>query len=376
MSRPGLRCQLVFVTLSAYIEAGLKAGTKPAETAMQSRVTYNWLIGARTDSLFFFLPLLFGFAVILALMQTDVSSSACLTFLALQGLGLGPFHMGMTWAHFKDSETNQHLVGTREQKLKALATTALIMVFCIVGMFANSSVVTAVFLATTIHHIVKQNSGILRLYHNSGESIPPRQIEEKTLNLSAWLCALIFLARNSSVINMQYLLYAAALVVLTLFIFSAREYLDQLFSRANSENQVNIPALLFWLLSVLFFLPFSFITNDYNHFLVAPLVMHWFQYVVINFVLIKRREDATGASSINIGNFLILSAMFMIFIISTGAWVVTYANVESPLFKAFTGFLIALTLIHYVQDAVLWRFRDPVLKKMIIPYLKLQQERI
>ena len=329
----------------------------------------NWLISARIDLLFFFVPVLFGLATLIILRNTTISSSACLTFLALQGLGLGPLHMGMSWAHFKDSQIFNHFLGSGSKQILAVTLIATILGFSCLSILLKPEIVIALFLATTIHHIVKQNAGILLLYHNQGECIPSKDIEARTLNISAWFCALIFLARTSPGAE-QILFSILAAGALILLLLSIKEYLFSLHQQANKGHSINIPALMFWVLSVLFFLPFAWLVNDYNKFLVAPLVMHWFQYVIVNWVLINRRKTMSKNKELSPASFFFISALFMLAILTAGTIVSMPAYSETVGFKLFTGMIIGLSLIHYAQDAILWRFSNPLIKNKVLQYLK------
>lgn len=341
----------------------------------KANLQYNWLIGAQIDWLFFFLPIVFGYAVLFLVTQVEVTSSAVLMFLALQGFGLGPFHLGMSWAHFRDRQTKEHIVGSGQRKTFIYLLIAAIALLSSLAMLFTPELLAIVFLVTTVHHIVRQNAGILLLYHNKNECVPPKELEERTLNLSTLMLAFIFLARSTTASNIQQSILALIVLLIAIpFILSVVSYIVSLLKQMKEGKKINVPAFCFWVISVLFFLPFTFVETDYNKCLIAPLVIHWFQYIIVNWMLFSRRS--TEVQSPKIQEVIGISAMIMLLVILSGAVAIHLAGLESPTVILLSGFIIGLTLIHYLQDAFLWRLRDPVIKKRIIPYLKPERYRI
>ncbi|MCA9805764.1 MAG: hypothetical protein KC777_27520, partial [Cyanobacteria bacterium HKST-UBA02] len=289
----------------------------PARATMNLR--YPWLVSARADGLFLFLPVMIALLAFGLLQSTPIKSSAILSFIVLQGLGLGPLHLGMTWAHFKDSDTRDHLIGPGKKRLLLAGAAVLgILGLSAVLTLAAPVLVIALFMATSIHHIAKQNEGILLLYHNrDGECLPPRELENRTIILSAWLCAIIFLARQAPPASLQQLaLSALAAVVSLFFAFSIRNYLASILMQARTGLAINVPALMFWGVCVAFLFPFAFQGENYTTALFAPLVMHWFQYVFINWILVCRRQ--ASKAGISLRSLLAIATIYMITILAIG----------------------------------------------------------
>ncbi|MGD9684881.1 MAG: hypothetical protein AB7W16_27255 [Candidatus Obscuribacterales bacterium] len=328
-------------------------------------------MSARIDGLFFFLPVLVALAALVLVRAPAVENSGILTFLVLQGLGLGPLHLGMTWAHFKDRETRDHLIGPGRTRL-LLALTAVVGILALsAALMLYAPVLTiALFMATSVHHIVKQNQGILLLYHDrDGECLPPRELESRTITRAAWLCAIIFLARLAPPSSLEQLSLSALAAVASLFVaFSIRNYLTCIVVQARAGLAINVPALLFWVVSVTFLLPFAWLGDNYNNGLIAPLVMHWFQYVYINWLLVRRRQ--TERAGTTIASLVAIATITMIAVLSLGLNATLHPGSNSRELYLISGAVIGLSLIHYLQDSWLWRFRDPFIRERVLPFLK------
>jgi hypothetical protein len=335
---------------------------------------YRWLFDGRTDLLLFFAPALVGLSVFLLLQ--DSPTSLVWNFLLLQGLGLGPFHLGASWFHLDDAEICDELIGFGKKKLIVLSTIAAIAAFSIVGMFVSPDLVIVLYLATTMHHIVRQNVGITLLYHNQGsEAVPDRDKELRPLYLSTWFCACAFIARNSPHDSLKQTVFAAGATILLFFVFwSIAQFVQDIRGKLQLGLPLNVPALLFWFVSVLFFLPVGFLGRDFSQALIIPLVMHWFQYVGLNWVLVRRKGE-TGGFAMSKGNdwrkFVAVSLVASLLVVLPGI-IVHSGHTGSVWQKLWSGVMFFVTFIHYVQDAFLWRFRNPVLRRQMLAFLKPQ----
>lgn len=322
--------------------------------------------------MFFFLPLIASFAAFAVLQQTAIGLTALWTFLILQGLGVGPFHAGNTWVHFYDRNVRRRIFGWGRRTILVIGLMAAVVVLTMLGMVWNSRAVMALFMLATIHHVVQQNAGILLLYHNhSREAVPSKVTETRTLYTSACVCSFLFLWRFSSHASLQQTLFlAGALVSLLLFACYTKDYAFDHLRQVRSGLPLNGAALLFWLISVSFLLPFAFFGNDFNQAVLPTLVMHWFQYIGLNWVLFRRKESADARGRKLIRQLFMISFAWAFVILAVGAYATLALAPAGTGDLLISGFVLGMAMLHYVQDGLIWRLRDPVLRKRLLPFLK------
>lgn len=335
------------------------------------RFKFGWLVSARADLVFFVLPILAAAGLYSILQNPAIAGSAVLSLLILQGLGSGPFHIGNTWFQFENKTLSDHILGNGYRRLAVVLGLLTIVLLSCAGMIYFPPLITAIFMATSIHHMLRQNAGILRLYHNHGEEcVVSKQLEASTLHRATWLYALLYLARFAPESSWQHLPYLiAAFSMFIALSLSIKRYITDLLDQARTGLPINCSALLFWGVSLVFFSPLAFLGKDYNQALLIPLVMHWFQYIAINWTIAGRRQAAAERRFPVMAKFIAFSLLTSALILSIG-----YASVSiisaGWLSKVAAGLLIGISFIHYLQDACLWKFRDPVIRKQFLPYLK------
>lgn len=335
------------------------------------RFKFTWLVSARADLSFFLLPVLAAAGLYLLLQNPAVARSAVLSLLILQGLGSGPFHIGNTWFQLENKILSNHILGTGYRRISLILGLLAIVVLSCWAMYYVPQLITALFMATSIHHMLRQNAGILLLYHNHGqECVVSKPLEASTLHKAAWLFALLYLTRFEPEGSWQHWLVLSASIAMSFaLLVSIKSYISDLLDQAKTGLPINCSALLFWAVSIVFFSPIAFLGKDYNQALLIPLVMHWCQYIAINWIIASRRQAASGSKSPVFAKFTLISLLATVLVLSIG-----YANASiianGWLSRVAAGLLIGISFIHYLQDAYLWRFRDPVIRQHFLPYLK------
>lgn len=340
---------------------------RPATVALN----FGWLADARTDIAFFFAPLIPAIALFCWASHIAIGSSVLLTVVLLQGLGVGPFHLGATYFHFLDKRITSVYAGSPWRACIVYGAMVIIAVFCIGGSVWFPTITATAFILWTVQHLVKQNTGILLLYHNwnSGEAIVDKDTEIGTQHAAAWFFSLIFVFRTVCIHHqLKGLLFFLCCVAGVQLFHSLIRYCAQLVARLNAGESLNVPMIGFWLLSVAFIAPLAFCGRNYNEGLLVPLVMHWFQYVGINLLLVRRKYSEQKASMtavfFTIGVLCVVAVMGLEVLAESGLWP------NKTLRALLQGAITAIAMIHYFQDALIWRFRNPVLRERMLAYIK------
>lgn len=339
------------------------------------QIRSGWLFSKQLDLSILFLPLFLAIGFWLVFHLYGMGQSTFLAFVILQGLGLGPFHQGVTWFYFFDPDLRQHFVGNRAALVKVTVLFILILAASIVGMMTVPTVVYFIFVLWTIQHIVQQNVGILLLYHNHDgkEAIVNRDLEISTIHRAAWLWMLIFFSRLAPAGTLiqvcAWLVVMFASIDLCILLF---RYLLELSKLLRSDLVLNVPAQIFWLGSLMFFFPLALI-SDYNEALLIPLVMHWLQYIGLNLILTQRKYEKMVAGFSKIAPrsvVLYCGCAFVALFVLAGLAAGSPGHCSFTAHNAFVGLILGIGMLHYLQDAHLWRFKNPVIRKSLLPYLK------
>lgn len=342
-------------------------------------VTTPWLSNSRADVAFFFAPA-FVAIVLTSLFRHDaVVNSPFLLFLILQGFALGPFHQGLTWFQYFD-KTNLRHFSQSKNLFWAFVAPALVVVFATVVYWFSPALMIFVYVVWTIKHIAKQNVGILLLYHNHArnEAIVPRDIETRSIETSAALFSFLFL--NGLVAQSGWIAVAVHLLIAVLsieFIWLTARFVISLKHQIVSEGKaLNAPALVLWMMSCLVLVPFA-LAKDYGQGLFVALVMHWFQYVGLNAMLIRRKYSVQSNKKLLIGGrpaalFFFVGIFYALLSMPIEAFAINPINPSNWILRILVGFVSGLTLSHYFMDALIWRFREPFNRAAILSYLKPQ----
>ncbi|MCA9804377.1 MAG: hypothetical protein KC777_20550, partial [Cyanobacteria bacterium HKST-UBA02] len=57
-------------------------------------------------------------------------------------------------------------------------------------------------------------------------------------------------------------------------------------------------------------------------------------------------------------------------ILAIGINGIVHPGLESRELYLISGAIMGLSFVHYLQDAWLWRFRDPFIRQSVLPFLK------
>lgn len=334
----------------------------------------RWLFGPKFDICMFLAPAVLAPAIFVCL--KPASSSAFLTFVIMQGLGVGPFHLGATWYHILNPRLRTHFFCNRLGMLLFFMLVGTILALSVACVHLMPTLLYSVYLIATVQHLTQQNIGILRLLHNptiGDEAIASRETETRSIHASAWLFSALFLLRSSEPGSCQYILCGAAALAAIDLIMSVWRYLDELMAANKAGRVINLPAQLFWIISLAFLSPLALIPKNYSQALMIPLLVHWFQYIGLNAVLINNKYSA-GHSKTQLNSQLVRFAasgvIYVTIFFFFGTQIAVTASTSYNCYKTFVALMLGLGLVHCLQEGFLWRFRDPVLRQELLAHLK------
>jgi hypothetical protein len=350
--------------------------TSSALTKSRLRLEYPWMFGRNFDLLFFFFPLPLAILFFSLVRFSPLGASTFFTVLLLEAFGAGAFHWGPTWFAYLDKKNREYW---KTQPVKVAIFyfgPPLVMLISILGMIYLPWAITLVSMLWALQHLTQQNCGILLLYHNQGrgEAIIDRQTEMRSQQVSAIFFASIFYWRSFFGAPQNILCAFLGAVLLSCSIYYVVKYLLLLSRQIRGGAIINVPALMFWALSVLAFLPFAFFGKSFEDSFFIPVTMHWFQYIGLNYMLVKNKYALGEENRINLPNFSPLALFFItcslgvlsLICIKTAIY---WPDIDPLAKRIVAGIYIGLANGHYLLDAFLWRFREQHARQSILPHL-------
>lgn len=340
-------------------------------------LTFPWMFGQKIDLLFFFLPVPLGITLFVLSQASAISSSSIWLFLVLDAFGAGPFHFGPTWFAYFDRKNREYWKSMRRTQLIFFLGPPLLILTVTLGHLYADWVIQIPIMIWAIQHLVQQNVGILLLYHNQGkgEAIVNRQLEMKSQQLPAILFSLIFFYRVflHSPEGIAWTVFFAGVSLWA--VHPVAEYIIDMWKQVRAGAYVNVPALAFWIVSVICMVPFAFLGKSFSEGWIIPVTVHWFQYIGLNYALVKNKY-ASGEPQVG---DLPRVAPLLLFLITCAGFLLAWATIwflGNMVFAAtdfvtrlLTGIWLGVICCHYFLDAFLWRFREPFARQTILPYL-------
>jgi len=347
-------------------------------SAKTLQFTFPWMFGPWLDFAIYYASAALGI-LLLVLSQSPVAAIGMVFFVAgwCSTHGIGEFHGGASWYSYLDKRNRAYYNGTVPRFITFILGPWLVVLASMLLAVYSTDLLYGIFILWTIQHLTQQNVGILLLYHNhnAGEAIVPRKIELNSLYSAAILCTLI-VCKHTNLFFFGAYPHVKLIVILASFWTAAAIilYLFALCRQVSEGKAMNVPAFMFWVISVLFFAPSTVISAGPFKTLLIPLMMHWFQYIGLNYMLtIKKYSSAQQRQFLPlshplvlltlVGSGTVLGLIFMSFLPQP-----TVAAAEWKQRMAY-GFGIGLSNIHYYVDAIIWRFREPFQREAVIPYL-------
>ncbi len=235
-----------------------------------------------------------------------------------------------------------------------------------------------VYIVWSVQHLCQQNVGLLLLYHNHGqnEAIVNRSLEVKSLQIAAVFFTLLFAQRIFLMEIAQSIYWRVLLLIIGIAFFTfILLYLRELVVQLRRGAYLNVSAFLFWCLGIYFFIPFAFLGKSYGDAILIANIMHWAQYIGIMYVLMKRKYQGTRLSDLPVQQPILLFFLFgiaMIALLDFSRALPTNAFMQNhPYLSAGAmAFVLGMGMVHYYQDAFMWRFREPYYRETVLSYLR------
>lgn len=350
--------------------------TQPAHPRGQS----CWMFGMKEDLLVFFAPIALGVGLVCLAQVPAIHSSILLLALTCSAFGLSQLHQGPTWFMYLDRTNRAYWNSTWQNKLTYFIMPPFVIaatVICALLWFNVTYVLTALWV---LQHFVQQNVGILILYHrrDGAHAIPQRSTELLSQYSAALLFAAIFFFRTCApdAVRPFQGMVVGGLSVLTILVASA--YLKDLFMQHQRGLKMNWQALAFWVCSLLFLMPTALFARSFDESILIPAVMHWCQYMSLNWALTMRKYSTPGQSA-NIHSAApgLIFAITCLALSATGIALLVVAHPPIPLNQEIsaiaTGLVMGLANCHNFIDSYLWRFRESHQRENLLPYLLREQ---
>ncbi|MBY0359386.1 MAG: hypothetical protein K2W82_15395 [Candidatus Obscuribacterales bacterium] len=309
------------------------------------------------------------------LQQAQLLNLAVLVLILQQGVFLGPFHQGATWFHFFDKENRKQYLGLAENRRHFIYYPTALFLATIAGQFVCPEITALFYILWSLNHAVQQNIGILLLYHDpkKGEAVVDRSIELFSQRSAAVFFSLIFFDRVFFHYSFKEFFWHVAIALFGLVaLFSAGQYCFVLYLKLSQGQKFNVPAFCFWLMSVLYLAPFAWLGQDYFQALFIPLIIHWMQYIGLNYSLVAEKyKDERLQLLPTVRPVLLFSAISLLFVLFLTAFSLLGNTVaeDSVLRKILVGAVLGFGMVHYYLDGRIWRFREAYARENMLPYL-------
>lgn len=343
-------------------------------TQKAKNVRLDWMFDPYQDLLYFFLPVPLAILMFAAAVSSGSTHALLYSIISVELIGLGSFHQGATWFHFLDKNNRSHYLKGPRGKVNFILVPVLILLLMITGEIFIPALTFLIYMCWTLNHAVQQNIGVLLLYQNgkSENARVPREIQIWSQRLIGLSCALFFfrkfLAGDSPLSDWMWLPIGASFVA---GIWYCGLFIKNLSAQISEGKSFNLPEFAFWILSVTYLLPFAFLGNKYEDALLIPLVVHWCQYIGINYVLTSRKYEGESAGDLPskhpIRLYVISGLALVLFFEAMNAFYKCHS--DGLLGQVLTGFILGTGMVHYYLDGIIWRFRDKFPREAILPYL-------
>ncbi len=335
-----------------------------------------WLIGRKEDISFFFLPVIVAVAVYYLAQTQLVANSMFLTMIAAYGFGLGPLHQGATWFTYFDKDNLAYYKGNQINRFRFFILPPVLILTGIVATIACPQFLFGALTVCHVDHLVQQSVRLSRLYRKEDKFATANfELEGISQYSIAFAFTLVGFYRFdflgfASMPGALFLTIAICVIAM----LSALAYLGGIYRQHMDGLPLHLPALLFWILSVLAWVPGALVSNYFVAFLI-PLTIHWFQFLGMNAILVERKAACTTCSATDSRRSLFRPAgiLFGVCFIYLSMFVFIDFLCHSPVSVYLRGIclgvLAGLSMCHYMLDTFIWRFQDEYQQQHILPYI-------
>ena len=304
------------------------------------------IVGRKFDLFFIKFPILFPIIYFLILYNfPSLENFLIITTILL----LAEPHFGATWPFFIN-KINQEYISNN--KFLLIKIPIIIFILCILSFFLIKNLFLLIFFGLNIYHVTRQSFGIAKLYSNN-------PIELKNIEFIIYFWNIIFFFVG--LLRFYYPLITTESVnmlnIFIIFILSIN-FLYYLIKFKFTQN------FLILFTGVIIFYPICFVNNPV-HAILMGVTMHFSQYLVLTYKIIKNREleiDKNKKSYYFIFVTIFYSILMTTFSLS-GA-------INSELIKNLIVIPITAQILHFYLDSKLWKFSESHNRSAVLHYLK------
>lgn len=336
---------------------------------------FDWMFGPWRDLLFFFLPVPLALLMFAGAEAFEATNALLFALITQEVLGLGAFHQGATWFHFLDKENRGHYFVGLKGFFNFVAAPLALFLGTIAGEVFLPAFTFFIYICWSLNHAVQQNIGILLLYQNTktNEARIPRHIQVWSQRLLALAFVLVFFRRvllsGTPLAELIWVPIAICAIAGTAYCLV---YLVRLAQELAAGKSLNVPHFTFWLLCVTYLIPFAFLGHDYDDAIMIPLVVHWCQYIGINYIVAKRKYQNEREDNLPFKHPLVLylgSGFTLVALILLLSYFQKANGDAAFAGKLLRGAILGMGMVHYYLDGFIWRFREKFPREAMLPYL-------
>jgi len=369
---------------------------EPQEPKSDNRVgqlfVYPWMASRNFDLFWFFGPILVALAASVLIQKFPAMGTGILFLLLINAFGVGPAHQGPTWFFYFDKKNREHWTADNKRLFFYFAAPLLVFIASIVLSVYTPAIGFLITTAWSVQHFVQQNFGVTLLYHNknNNEALPDRNLLLRSLwSPAVFFTAMFFLSyfNNPSTIAattgglmpplpapkpLETWMVGMLIGLGGLALYDVGRYALDMRRQVAQGARINVPALMFWVASALYFVPFVIPGQRIETLWLIPGTMHWFQYIGLNVILVKEKyKDPERRADLPCGAMALMVVLCIataLFFTINRAYALNF-SMDSEQYRFFLGIYFGLANVHYYQDAFFWRFREKFQRESIMPYL-------
>jgi hypothetical protein len=258
-------------------------------------------------------------------------------------------HFGATWPFFIN-KINQEYIS--DNKFLLIKIPIIIFILCILSFFLIKNLFLLIFFGFNIYHVTRQSFGIAKLYSNNS-------IELKNIEFIIYFWNIIFFFVG--LLRFYYpLITTESIDMLNIFIIFilSINFLYFLIKFKFTQN------FLILFTGVVIFYPICFVNNPV-HAILMGVTMHYSQYLVLTYKIIKNRELEIDKNKKNY--YFIFVTIFYSILMTTFS---LSGVINSELIKNLIVIPITAQILHFYLDSKLWKFSESHNRSAVLHYLK------
>ncbi len=282
---------------------------------------------------------------------------------------LGLTHFGATWFFYVDA-TNRNYFKARSWIFYYIPL-LLILLPVALAVSKLSVLILAITYWFSGYHVTKQSVGVTSLYRSR---LGIFDAKDRKIDMSVIMSAsfLALFGRNflykdfgyEFIVTMPYgKIFIGVLGMV--FIYSFIRWMIVMIQRFRNHGLMALPLFLFTIVSIVLFTPFLYV-KDFQVAFMSNLLGHYTQYLVLTWSINRNKYGPKNKEQATVPILSYLSRSFPLYFMALiiYAAVVFLAGQISVLLP-----VVGLTWAHFYVDGYLFKFKDPNMRKMILPYI-------